>query len=223
VKSPVMPHATKHVSGSPSKRRPQRISSGQALPDLRDLLSEPREEIDAESDRNGGVRVNARGPGAIHAIANVLNIQIASQTTRICALYIIAAIFAISAALLIIFAPAGRETAVIIVTVALVVIAAACAGFGIVAITLPGLSAQGGVSLPPPNVQARNARGESLAASPRQRTVQRGPGRDKTTPSGNRATAEKSARKITKLVSSIVASANDDAKTASFAEEKSTS
>src|SRR5271157_5477620 len=54
-----------------------------------------------------------------------------------------AALFVIVAALLVLFAPYGRETASSIVAVALFVIAVACAGFSTFAITTPVLSAHG--------------------------------------------------------------------------------
>jgi hypothetical protein len=154
---------SQHTSGSPSKRRPQRSLSGTAL---LNLLSEQPAEIEARIDRDGGIRVNARGPGAVEAMAWVLQSQIIGQTIRACALYVLAAVFAVIASLLVAFSPDGRETAFNIIAVALVVIAAASAGFGTFAINMPGISAQGGVSKPARSTSSRKPGRSGSAVAP---------------------------------------------------------
>jgi predicted RND superfamily exporter protein len=83
------------------------------------------------------IRVVARGAEAIRAGASVLNAQIQSQTKLKFGLYALASLCLIVAALLVVFAPDGRETISSIVAVALFVVAVGCAGFGAFAIKTP--------------------------------------------------------------------------------------
>jgi hypothetical protein len=202
-----MAHAPQSTSGAPSKGRPQRSPSGRTPVNL---LSEEPAEIDARIERDGSIRVNARGPGALDAMADVLKSQIVSQTIRTCALYILATTFAVIALLFVTLSPNGRETACNIAAVALVIIAVVCAGFARFAINMPGLSAQGGVSPPSRRATSRKAGRLSPAVAPTLLEAENVYGLDEPEFSGDLITASSATavrpNEIDELVSSIVVS-----------------
>jgi hypothetical protein len=91
---------------------------------------------------NGGshLKVSANSPEDLKATMAALPLaaaRIQSYQTMRLGLYILAAIFAITSAVIIIFAPNGREIATGIVTVALCVLAAGCAGYGTFGLKTP--------------------------------------------------------------------------------------
>jgi hypothetical protein len=89
--------------------------------------------------------LGASGAEAVRAGASVLNAQIQSQTKLKFGLYALASVFLIVAALLVVFAPDGRQTISSIVAVALFVVAVGCAGFGAFAIKTPFVAAEAGM------------------------------------------------------------------------------
>jgi hypothetical protein len=106
-------------------------------------------------------RVATNGAEAVRAGAGLINQHIRSQTQLRFGLYALASLFVIVAALLVVFAPDGREAVSSIVAVALFVVAVGCAGFGTFAIKTPVVSAEAGIDVqrpandhPPPNSQS---------------------------------------------------------------------
>jgi hypothetical protein len=91
---------------------------------------------------NGGthLKVSASSPEDLQATLAALPLAAARiqsfQTMRL-GLYILAAIFALASTTIIIFAPPGREVATGIVTVALCILAAGCAGYGTFGLKTP--------------------------------------------------------------------------------------
>ena len=101
--------------------------------------------MDVQLGPTGLIRaLAASGAEAVRAGADVLNAQIKSQTKLKFGLYGLAALFLIVAAVLVVFAPEGREAVSSIVAVALFVVAVGCAGFGAFAIRTPLVTAEAG-------------------------------------------------------------------------------
>jgi hypothetical protein len=85
--------------------------------------------VQSEWDRNGNYRGYASGRDAVAAHERVLIAAMRNSLIVKISLYAFAVILLAVISFLIIFAPAGRETAVLIVAVTLLIVAAACAGF----------------------------------------------------------------------------------------------
>lgn len=97
--------------------------------------------MDASFGTNGLLEVlKTSGPGAVNAGANLIAQQIRSQFRLKLGLYVLATIFLVSAAALVVFAPDGRQTLSAIIAVALVALALGCAGFGTFRIKSPLIS-----------------------------------------------------------------------------------
>src|SRR5690349_7178883 len=95
--------------------------------------------MDVKMDGRGGVSGWASGEKAVAAYERVLSAAMAHNTTlRIC-LYAMACVMLVVCAVLIVFAPSGRETAVTIVALALFLVAAGCAGFATFKLKAPGV------------------------------------------------------------------------------------
>jgi len=94
---------------------------------------------------SGNIRsLDAVGDQVAPAALEVIRTQIESQTKLRLGLYVLAAFLTVTAAPLAVFAPADRQLLAAIVAVALVVIAAGCAGYGTFAIKTPLVSASAG-------------------------------------------------------------------------------
>ena len=107
--------------------------------------------MDVQLGPTGLIRaVTASGAEAIRASAGVINQHIRSQMRLKFGLYVLASLFVIVAALLVVFAPDGRETVSSIIAVALFVVAVGCAGFGTFAIKTPVVTAEAGTDSPRP-------------------------------------------------------------------------
>ena len=101
--------------------------------------------MDVQLGPTGLIRaVTASGAEAVRAGAGVITQHIKSQTRLKFGLYLLASLFVIVAAFLVVFAPDGRETVSSIIAVALFVVAVGCAGFGTFAIKTPVVSAEAG-------------------------------------------------------------------------------
>jgi hypothetical protein len=104
--------------------------------------------MDVKMDGRGGVMGSATGEKAVAAYERVLAAAMKHNTTlRIC-LYAMACLMLVVSAVLIVFAPAGRETAVIIVSLALFLVAAGCAGFATFKLKAPGIELQAAEASP---------------------------------------------------------------------------
>jgi hypothetical protein len=106
--------------------------------------------MDVRIEPNGGIRTIVTGSEGVKAGAAVLDAHIRSQVKLKFGLYILGALFVVVAALLVVFAPDGRETVSSIIAIAMFVLAVGCAGFGTFAIKTPVISAQAGAN--PSNV-----------------------------------------------------------------------
>jgi hypothetical protein len=95
-------------------------------------------------DSQGRIDAKAEGVEAIEAQVQVINAHIRSQTLLKFGLYGLAAFFVIVASVLVVFAPAGRETVTTIIAIALFAVAVGSAGFGTFAVKAPGVSVQAG-------------------------------------------------------------------------------
>ena len=95
-------------------------------------------------DDRGNFGARASGAAAVQAQTEIVIAHIRARTLIKFGLYGLAALFVIVAALLIVFAPEGRETATTIVAIGLFALAAGSAGFGAFAIKTPLVSAQAG-------------------------------------------------------------------------------
>jgi hypothetical protein len=100
--------------------------------------------METQIEPNGGIGVTASGAEAVHAGAAVLNAYIRSQAKFKFGLYVLASVFMIVAATLVVFAPDGRETISAILASGLFVLAVGSAGFGTFAIKRSLLTAQAG-------------------------------------------------------------------------------
>jgi hypothetical protein len=105
--------------------------------------------MEVRLDDQGNFDGNASGELAIRAQADILLAHMRSRLIIRLSLYGLASLFVIVAALLVVFAPSGRETATAIVAFALFAVAIGAAGFGTFAIKTPLGSAEGGQQLAP--------------------------------------------------------------------------
>lgn len=87
--------------------------------------------MQAGLDDDGNLRtLSTQGAEAVRVGGEILNQHIRSQTVLKLGLYVLAAVFLVVAALLVVFAPEGREGVTGIIAFALIVVAAGSAGFG---------------------------------------------------------------------------------------------
>lgn len=93
-------------------------------------------------DDSGNFAGRASGEQAVNAQAQVLIAHMRARLFMRLGLYGLAALFVLTAAALIVFAPDGRETGTTIVAMALFALAAGAAGFGTFAIKTPLLTAE---------------------------------------------------------------------------------
>ncbi len=100
--------------------------------------------MDVRIDDQGNFDGSASGEEAVKAQAEVLIAYMRGRLILKLGFYILAAIFVIVAALLVVFAPNGRETATSIVAAALFALAVGSAGFGTFSIKTPLVSAEAG-------------------------------------------------------------------------------
>ena len=84
----------------------------------------------AKLDRWGNIESSGQGAAGVKAHAEIMTAQIRATVVMRLGLYSLAGIFLITAALLIVFAPIGRETATSFVAAALVALAMGSAGYG---------------------------------------------------------------------------------------------
>jgi hypothetical protein len=96
--------------------------------------------MDVRVDKRG-IHAIASGAEAVKAGASVLSAYIHSQTVLKVGLYLLAGFFLVGAAVLVVFAPAGREGVTTIIAIALFAVAVGCAGFSTFGIKAPGFSA----------------------------------------------------------------------------------
>ena len=97
-----------------------------------------------QEDHKGNILASAEGEEGVKAQTQVLVAHIRSRVIIKLGLYLLAAVFVIVASVLVVFAPAGRETATDIVAFALFALAAGSAGFSTFAIRTPAGSAEAG-------------------------------------------------------------------------------
>jgi len=86
----------------------------------------------ARYSAGGDLESDAVGESAVTTQGEVFSAHIASQTRIRIALYVLAGVFVITSALLVVFAPPGRENLTLAIGAALVLLAAGIAGFGTV-------------------------------------------------------------------------------------------
>jgi membrane protein implicated in regulation of membrane protease activity len=98
--------------------------------------------MELQIDETGGIVASASGPEAVKAQAEILAAHMRQRLILRLGLYLLAALFVITAALLAVFAPDGRETITAIISFALCALAAGAAGFGAFAIKTPLGSAE---------------------------------------------------------------------------------
>lgn len=101
-------------------------------------------------DGRGSYVGNAEGDEAVEAQAAVLQAHIHSQTVLKLGLYALAGFFVIVAAVLVVFAPAGREGVTTIIAFSLFAVALGSAGFSAFAIKAPFVAAQASSHPPQP-------------------------------------------------------------------------
>jgi hypothetical protein len=92
-------------------------------------------------DDNGNVNMDAYGDNAVSRQAEILQAHIRAKTIEKLGLYLLAALLMIAAALMVVFAPNGREATSGIIAFALVLVAGGAAGYGKFSVKVPGISA----------------------------------------------------------------------------------
>ncbi len=122
--------------------------------------------MQADFEPNGKISTRASGREAVAATSQVLQLHIRSQMVLRLGLYVLATVFVVVAALLVVFGPSGRETETKIVGLSLFVLAVGCAGFGTFAIKTPLISASAGANDPvragmPGNHESGPSQGET--------------------------------------------------------------
>jgi len=106
--------------------------------------------MEVRVDDQGNFDGMASGELAVKAQAEVLLAHMRGRLIIRLSLYGLAGLFMIVAALLVVFAPNGRETTTAIVAAALFAVAIGAAGFGTFAIKTPLVSAEAGQTPKPP-------------------------------------------------------------------------
>ena len=98
----------------------------------------------AEVDGDGKFRISSSGKEAVQAQAQILLADIKSKTMQKLGLYVLAAVFLVGAALLVVFAPDGRQVVSSIIAFGLVAVAAGSAGYARFSVKVPGASIDAG-------------------------------------------------------------------------------